>query len=122
MKDNNTTAKSGRLAEDLAANYLVRHGVTILTRNFSCRGGEIDLIGAENNTLIFVEVRLRRNKYFGGAAASITPAKQKRIINAAQYYLMKHAKSNSRCRFDCILLNSLDETKIEWVRDAFSAS
>jgi putative endonuclease len=69
--------------------------------------------------LVFVEVRLRRNAAYGGAGASITVAKQRRIILAAQHFLAARAKSESICRFDCVLL---DGGKIEWIRDAFSAN
>lgn len=112
---------SGQLAEDAAARYLVRQGLTVLARNFRCRGGEIDLVCRDRKTLVFVEVRLRRNANYGGAGASITGTKQRRVILAAQHYLLAHAASESDCRFDCILLDGTEETDIEWLRDAFSA-
>jgi putative endonuclease len=60
------------IAEELAARFLERHGLNVLLRNYRCRGGEVDLICRERRVLVFVEVRLRRNASFGGAAASIT--------------------------------------------------
>ena len=133
MKDNDTTSRptgdtdrqaSGQRAEDLAAHFLQQQGLCLLTRNYHCRGGEIDLVCRAEKVLVFVEVRLRGNAAYGGAAASITPTKQRRIILAAQHYLNTHSASDSDCRFDCILFDgpdSLAKNRLEWVRDAFSA-
>jgi putative endonuclease len=117
--DNDNT--SGKQAEALAAQFLVRQGLQVLAQNFRCRGGEIDLVCRDRKALVFVEVRLRRNTNYGGAAASITASKQARIILAARHYLSANAATESDCRFDCVLLDSLDENRIEWLRDAFSA-
>lgn len=119
MSDKDNT--SGRQAEALAAQFLVRQGLQVLTQNFRCRGGEIDLVCRDRKSLVFVEVRLRRNANYGGAAASITASKQARIILAARHYLSANAANESDCRFDCVLLDGLDENRIEWLRDAFSA-
>jgi putative endonuclease len=119
VSDKDTT--SGRQAEALAAQYLVRRGFKVLAQNFRCRGGEIDLVCHDGKALVFVEVRLRRNASYGGAGASITSSKQARIILAARHYLSAHAASECDCRFDCMLLDGLEEKRIEWVRDAFSA-
>jgi putative endonuclease len=125
MNGNDTTSGacnvSGKLAEDQASRFLTRQGLSVLARNFRCRGGEIDLVCRDRNALVFVEVRLRRNPGYGGAGASITTSKQRRIILAAQHYLAQHASADSDCRFDCILLNNTEEQSIEWIRDAFSA-
>ena len=125
MSANDTTAESskaiGDLAESLAAQFLEQHGLKVLTRNFRCRGGEIDLICRNGKTLVFVEVRRRRSASFGGAGASITRSKQRRIILAAQHYLTANAKTECDCRFDCVLLDGRAENHIEWIRDAFTA-
>lgn len=114
----------GQRAEELAAAHLAAHGVRLLERNLRCRGGEVDLIGLDRGTVVFVEVRLRGNPRFGGAAASITPTKQRRVIHAAQWWLAgagrRHA--DSPCRFDAILLDSLDATALTWLRGAFDAA
>ena len=72
----------GSEAEVLAAAYLERHGLAVIERNFRVRGGEVDLICRDGTALVFVEVRLRSNASFGGAAASITPAKRRPAILA----------------------------------------
>lgn len=112
---------SGRQAEELAAVFLAQQGLHLLKRNHRCRGGEIDLICRDGQVIVFVEVRLRRNSAYGGAAASITARKQARIILAARHYLALQQGSNAYCRFDCILLDALSAQHIEWIRDAFSA-
>jgi len=108
---------SGAQAEELAAQHLMRHGLKVVERNYRCRGGEIDLVCKDGATLVFVEVRLRKNKSYGGAAASITRAKQQRLILAAGHYLA--GKPFPDCRFDAVLL---DGHAIEWIRNAFDAA
>jgi len=107
----------GKLAEGLAADYLQLHGLRLLERNYSCRLGEIDLILADGPALVFAEVRLRRNRDYGGAAASITAAKRQRILRAARHYLS--GRPERPCRFDVILLDALEPGRIEWIKDAF---
>ena len=118
-KTNDTTTARGREAEALAAQYLECYGARVVTRNFRIRGGEIDLICRDGKVLVFVEVRLRSRSDFGGAAASITASKQRRIILAAQHYLL--GKPECDCRFDCVLLDGLNTNQIEWIKNAFSA-
>jgi putative endonuclease len=112
-------AERGAVAETLAAQYLVQRGLRIIERNFRVRGGEIDLVCNDHGSLVFVEVRLRSRGDFGGAAASIGVAMQRRIILAARHYLA--GKSECPCRFDAVLLDGLDADRIEWIRDAFAA-
>jgi putative endonuclease len=121
VSGNDTTSGSGKRAEDLAARFLERQGLVVLARNFRCRGGEIDLVCRDRKSLVFVEVRLRRNAAYGGAGASITASKQRRVILAARHYLATLSAADSDCRFDCLLLDGLAENNIEWVRDAISA-
>ncbi|MDR1999984.1 MAG: YraN family protein [Zoogloeaceae bacterium] len=113
------TQASGPAAEEIAAGYLAGRGLRVVDRNFRIRRGEVDLICLDGPAVVFVEVRLRCHAGFGGAAASITAAKQAKIILAARYWLARHRQyAESPCRFDCVLL---DGQKLEWLRDAFSA-
>ena len=115
-KANDTTATRGREAEARAAHYLERCGQRVVERNFRVRGGEIDLICRDGRTLVFVEVRQRSRGDFGGAAASITASKRRRIVLAAQHYLL--GKPPCDCRFDCVLI---DDGELEWIKNAFAA-
>lgn len=122
MKPDNDSTRTGSAAETLAARHLESHGLRVLTRNFRCRGGEIDLVCRDGAGLVFVEVRLRRHSDFGGAGASITAGKRARIVLAARHYLAAHGADAGRdCRFDCVLLDALSATRIEWIRNAFTA-
>jgi putative endonuclease len=107
---------AGAQAEELAARFLVARGLTIVTRNFRRRRGELDIIARDGETLVFVEVRLRRSASFGGAAESITAAKRARLVAAAGLYLARLAHTPP-CRFDAVLLDALDPARIRWVRD-----
>jgi putative endonuclease len=119
-KADNTTTLRGREAEQLAAEYLADRGLQIIECNFRVRGGEIDLVCRDGQALVFVEVRLRSRSDFGGAGASITRRKQQRIVLAARHYLARR-KFTGDCRFDCILLEELRQSNVEWIKDAFSA-
>jgi putative endonuclease len=90
----------------------------LITSNYRCRLGEIDLILQDKETLVFVEVRMRNNPRFGGAVASIDARKQTKLIHTAQHYLatLKHIPP---CRFDAVLLSS--PANIEWLKNAFEA-
>lgn len=106
----------GAAAEALAAEFLLAQGLVIVARNYRCRMGEIDLIARDRDTLVFIEVRLRSNAAFGGAAASITASKRQRIAFAAKHYLGKLGREPA-CRFDAILLDALDSQCIEWLKN-----
>ena len=109
-------AVAGRAAEDLAARFLDGQGLHVVARNFRTKRGEIDLIARDGATLVFVEVRFRRSERHGGAAESITAAKQARMVAAAQVYLLRQ-RGDPPCRFDAILLDALDPARIDWRRD-----
>jgi putative endonuclease len=115
---------AGLEAEKLAATFLASNGLTLVTQNYHCRFGEIDLIMHDGSSLVFVEVKLRSSNQFGGAAASITPNKQQKLILTAQHYLQTQKLTNAPCRFDAVLLTgkilkSTDLQQIEWIRNAF---
>jgi putative endonuclease len=116
-----TTKAKGDAAEDAALAYLQAAGLKLLERNYRTPGrggGEIDLIMRDGEgTLVFVEVRQRSGALHGGAAASISATKRKRIVFAARFYLM-HMTRPPACRFDVVLV----EAQITWLKAAFDAS
>ena len=113
-------AVAGRAAEDLAARFLDGQGLHVVARNFRTKRGEIDLVARDGATLVFVEVRFRRSASHGGAAESITAAKQARMVAAAQVYLLRQ-RGDPPCRFDAILLDALDPARIDWRRDVIAS-
>ena len=119
------TQQKGQEAEDRACRYLQAQGLTLVQRNYRLaggphrRGGEIDLImHTPQGTLVFVEVRARAQARQGGAAASITPHKQRRILRAAQHFLLRWG-SCPPCRFDVV---AFDGQALAWWPGAFEAS
>lgn len=104
----------GRLSEDDALAYLLAHGLSLVARNFSCKAGELDLIMADGQALVFVEVRNRATSRYGGAAWSITPAKQKRLLKAAEFYLLRYHPHIPPCRFDVI---AIQDGEMRWLRN-----
>ncbi len=107
---------AGARAEDLCATLLRGAGLRLLERNWRCRHGEIDLIAEEGATVVFAEVRMRSGTGFGGAAESVTAAKQARLLAAARLYLSR--RPEAACRFDVLLVGA-DGSRIEWIRNAF---
>ena len=104
----------GRDWEQAALAYLKRQKLKPVDTNFRCKGGEIDLIMQDGATLVFVEVRQRADTEHGGAAASITPAKVRRLVRAAQVYLLRFPVTPP-CRFDVV---AIDGERIEWLCNA----
>ncbi|MEO7742838.1 MAG: YraN family protein [Usitatibacter sp.] len=107
---------TGGEAEEQAARFLARRGLQLVARNYRTRLGEIDLIAREGATLVFVEVRLRKDSRFGGAVESITARKRRRIAAAARQYLM-HMPRVPACRFDVVCIEGDEAT---WIRGAFA--
>ena len=108
--------EAGGDAEDAAAEFLASQGLAIVARNYRTRLGEIDLIARDGAVLVFVEVRLRGESSCGGALASITPRKQRRIVAAARAYLMRLPRAPA-CRFDVV---SIEAGEPAWIRGAFT--
>jgi putative endonuclease len=111
--------KTGAAAEQLAAAFLARKGLKLIEANYRCRFGEIDLVLRDGDTIVFAEVRLRSSDRFGGAAYSVDRRKQARLVAAARRWLA--GKKDPPCRFDVVLMDRLDASRIEWIRDAFSS-
>ncbi len=110
--------RRGDAGEDAALAYLQQQGLVLIERNFSCKGGELDLIMQAGAVLVFVEVRRRAAASFGGAVASITASKQRRLVVAAQRYLQRYRSDLPPCRFDVV---AIDGTVITWLSNAFDA-
>jgi putative endonuclease len=118
----NTRADTGKEAERIACDYLLKRGMKLLSRNFSCPRGEIDLIMEDAGTTVFVEVRCRREQGYGLAAETVDARKQAKLIATANHYLQAHPRSARQpCRFDVIGLSSASSTDIHWIRDAVQA-
>ena len=113
------TIERGNLNEKHALDYLLSRGLTLVTTNYHSRYGEIDLIMLEKKVLVFVEVRYRRSNQFGGAAMSVTPAKQRKISLTALQFLQRNKKTQHQCRFDVIAIGA---SKTEWIKSAFESA
>ena len=114
------TIPTGRQAERSARRHLKVQGLNFIEANFSSRVGEIDLIMKDVNTLVFVEVRYRKNLKFGSPLETITPNKQRKIRLTAERYLAKHRLQNADCRFDTVgLSGNLAAPTIDWIKNAF---
>jgi len=116
----------GLLGEQLALEHLLRHGLKLVIRNYRCKMGEIDLVMLDGATLVVVEVRYRASDDFGGAAASITWDKQRRLTRTTEHLLMKRAElKHYPARFDVIAITTgaardpAAELKIDWIKRAF---
>ena len=118
----------GDEAEKLAYRYLLKQGLRLVEKNYNTKAGEIDLIMCdknEDNMLIFIEVRFRKNSDFGGAAASVTHKKQQRIIKAALAYQQQNSPQSSM-RFDVVAIEGdnsnqsiTTQHEINWIKSAF---
>ncbi len=113
----------GLQAERQAAEYLGSRGLKLVLANHRSRFGELDLVMRDDATLVVVEVRQRAAKDFGGAAASITPSKQRRIVLATRHLLMMHPELRRLpVRFDVVTLEpAAGAMRVEWLRAAFHA-
>ena len=96
--------QQGSAAEDAALAFLQANGCRLVARNWHCPFGEIDLIVKHGKMLLFVEVKYRASRAFGGAAESITPAKLGKLTRSAEYYLQTHSDGHTPCRFDAVLI------------------
>jgi putative endonuclease len=114
----------GSHAETVALEYLRDQGLVLLARNFRCKGGEIDLVMWERRTLVLIEVRFRSSDEYGGAAASVTPQKQRRIIRAARCLLAQQsALRRHPARFDVVAVApGAGASGIQWIRAAFDVA
>jgi putative endonuclease len=123
--DDRARKEAGVAAENAALHFLVQQGLRPLARNYRCRGGEIDLVMIDGRTLALIEVRYRASNEFGGAAASVTWHKQKRLILAARHLLTSRRDLQKYpARFDVVAITGGDwrQPRIEWIKAAFLAA
>lgn len=113
----------GDAVETAAHDYLLGHGLRPLARNAHARGGELDLVMADGDTVVFIEVRYRASAAFGGGAASVDARKQRKLVLAARLFLLRHPQhADTPCRFDVIDASGDPAApRITWLKDAFRA-
>ena len=124
---NSIATSIGQAAEDLACHYLQDQGLHLIERNYRCQRGEIDLVMRDISSMVFVEVRYRRNNRFGSGAESVNRYKQAKLIATALHYLQSHkAAAKSPARFDVVSVTLPGEAahtpEIQWIKNAFDAS
>lgn len=121
-KTTNATTEIGKQSEQLASEYLIKNGLTIIEKNFHCRFGEIDIIAKDSQTIIFIEVKYRSDVNYGGAISAVSASKQEKIKKSARIYLQQQALNeyNTACRFDVIAMQGqLNSPEITWLTNAF---
>lgn len=113
----------GKAAENQACRFLRAQGLQLVTRNYRCRYGEIDLIMRHGRDLVFVEVRYRGIRRFAGGAETVDRRKQSKLTATALHYLQSHPDSAAHpARFDVVAIDAgSGENRLEWIRDAFGA-
>lgn len=121
-----TSTSIGAQAEQLALAHLQKHELILITQNWRCRFGELDLVMRDGATLVFIEVRFRQHQAWGGALASVDARKQHKIIVTAQHFLQKEPRwRHLACRFDVIAVRpekTSASMHIEWLKNAFALS
>lgn len=103
----------GFLGENLAVSELTRRGYAILDRRYRTRHGEIDIVADDRGTIVFVEVKARATREFGGAAEAVTPFKQRRLVSMAVDYLARRRLTDRPCRFDVVTIDGVDSASPE---------
>ena len=105
--------------EDLVIRFLEKNDVKILDRNYSTDRGEIDIVGADGDYIVFFEVKYRKSQEHGNPLEAVTPGKRRRIVNASRIYLYNnHYSDNTYVRYDCI---GVLDSEITWIKNAFDA-
>lgn len=111
----------GDEAERQASDYLQKQGLSLVACNYHCPWGEIDLIMRDKAYLVFVEVRARQSQAFGGALASVTKTKQKKLLKTALHYQWsKKIQDKNPVRFDIVVLQGMPR-QLEWIKNAFGS-
>ncbi len=118
----NNHRQSGEHWEQFAQDYLAKHGLSLLDKNFHSRHGEIDLIMKDADYLVFIEVKYRKNNQFGGAISAVSASKQQKLHKTAQFFLHQQGLNeyNTHCRFDVVAIEGDPHLpKIHWLKNAF---
>ena len=116
-----TTVNKGLITEQFAKRYLVKQGLLFVTKNFHCRRGELDLIMLDGDTYVFIEVKYRKNRCFGGAIAAISRSKINKIKQSIVFYLHQAGLNeyNTPCRIDVITLQgNINHPHVNWLKNA----
>ena len=118
-----STTRTGALAEAVGAEFLGGRGLHLVTRNFRCRCGEIDLVMMDGPELVIVEVRYRASASLVDPALTITAPKRRRLLQSAQRYLQEQPRfADHPIRFDVLSISGpLQAPRCTWYRGAFSA-
>jgi putative endonuclease len=122
MPINSTDTHSrGVIGEAIAVHHLQLLGMRILEKNYRYgKMGEIDVVAMDGDTLVFCEVKLRRNDEFGPPQAAITPEKQRKIRRLAEAYLFQHNIGQHACRFDVVCIRRKGGAQeVDYIRNAF---
>ena len=112
----------GQAAENIAADFFRAQGLDILERNYLRRMGELDIVARDRDVLVIAEVRTRSSDRYGGAAASVDPRKQQRLIRTASQLLQQRKDlAQLRVRFDVVVVSEMEAGcgRVEWIRHAF---
>lgn len=119
-----STTELGRKGEEAAAAYLERTGMTVVERNWSCKGGEVDIVALDGESIVFVEVKTRASHRAGTPEEAVSPAKQKRYVKIANAYTSHAGVVDPIVRFDVIAITPIAEDRalLRHHRAAFDAS
>ena len=121
------TQHKGKSAEEFAKYYLQHQGLTLVSQNYRCKYGEIDLIMRDKKTTVFVEVRYRKSQHFGSGAETVNYHKQRKLLATASHYLQNNPKAAKQpCRFDVVSLTAnpspdSEGYAVQWIADAIQA-
>jgi putative endonuclease len=116
-----STRDAGARYESAALAHLTQAGLALVARNYHCRFGEIDLVMRERDVVVFVEVRYRRSRGYGGGVDSVDASKRAKLVRAAAAFLADHPRlADATCRFDVLAIGGTpDAPSFDWRRNAF---
>ncbi|MBM9510798.1 YraN family protein [Desulfogranum marinum] len=124
LKRKTKNIELGKHGEDIAADYLIQSGYSIITRNYRRRFGEVDIVARQDATIVFVEVKTRRSAAFGTGFEAVDVRKQRQLTRIAQDYLSRHNLINVNARFDVVAVQLANDgtSRIEIITNAFEST